>query len=79
MAEWDFRLVNSFNVYLLRMFSMFGPVVGTGDITMNKKLQSSGETDKKIGNYESENLDPRSLINSLLPWVTQATCWSLSF
>lgn len=58
---------------------MFGPVVGTGDITMNKKLQSSGETDKKIGNYESENLDPRSLINSLLPWVTQATCWSLSF
>lgn len=46
MAEWDFRLVNSFNMYLLRMFSMLDPVVGAGDVTMNKKLQSSGKTDK---------------------------------
>ena len=46
MTEWDFRLVNSFNVfYLLVMFSIVGLVVGAGE-TMNKELWSSGETDK---------------------------------
>lgn len=38
MAEWDFRLVNSFNMYLLRMFSMVGPVAGARDTTMDKEL-----------------------------------------
>lgn len=46
MAEWDFSLVNSFNIYLLRMFSMSGLVVGAGNATVNKKLLSSGETEK---------------------------------
>lgn len=42
MAEWDFRFINSFNMYLLRMFNMVGPVVGTGYryTMMNNKLQS---------------------------------------
>lgn len=52
MAEWDFRLVNSFNIYLLRMFSMLGLVVGAGDATVNKKLLPSGEIDKQVGNYD---------------------------
>lgn len=38
MAEWDFRLVNSFNMYLLRMFSMVGPVAGARDTTVDKEL-----------------------------------------
>lgn len=38
MAEWDFRLVNSLNMYLLGMFNMLGPVVGAGDTTMSKNL-----------------------------------------
>lgn len=33
MAEWDFRLVSSFNLfYLLGIFSIVGPEVGAGDI-----------------------------------------------
>lgn len=46
MAEWDLRLVNSFNMYLLRIFSMVGHVVGTKDTPMNKELWSSEKTDK---------------------------------
>lgn len=68
MAEWDFRLVNSFNMfYLLRIFNIVGPVIGAGAITMNKDLWSSGETNKQVImiHYESENLDPRSLLNRL--------------
>lgn len=47
MTEWDFRLINLFNIfYLLVMFSIVGLVIGAGDTTMNKELWSSGETDK---------------------------------
>lgn len=47
MAEWDFRFVNSFNMfYLLGIFSIVGPVVGARGISGNKGLWSSRETDK---------------------------------
>lgn len=47
MAEWDFRPVNSFNMfYFWGIFSIVGPVVGAGDISMNKDLWSSRDTDK---------------------------------
>lgn len=47
MAEWDFRFVNSFNMfYLLGIFNIVGPVVGARDISVNKDLWSSRETDK---------------------------------
>lgn len=82
MAEWDFRLVNSFTMfYFLRIFNIVGPVIGARAITMNKDLWSSRETNKQVImiQYESENLDPRSLLNSLLTCGSHATCWSLSF
>lgn len=82
MAEWDFRLLNSFNMYLLRTFNMLDPVVGAGDATMNKKLGLMGRKTSKQAimiQYESENLDPRSLVNTLSHWASHAPCWSFSF
>lgn len=46
MVEWDLRFVNLFNMYLLRIFSMVGYVVGIKDILMNKELWFSEKIDK---------------------------------
>lgn len=50
MAEWDFRFVNSFNMfYLLGIFSIVGPVVGARGISGNRAYGLVGrQTNKQV-------------------------------